>query len=206
MGFNMTLEFLHLDVHVDEYAPGQSLVNNEKPEDYSVPVFFHVQCSLAAPTLVNGQFINCLRTVEMNKDEEYKYLHHFVPKRVLYIPVRLATFREIHFDFTNDLNQTLMFSSDSVLLCYVFVLYYYNHAKRNSSKVSFFSHSSYEEWKSTLFDRALNVNGDWEMCLSQLYLPRSEITVFSDCKIEFRYDSYQNSHPKYKRIDCGMKN
>ena len=30
-------------------------------------------------------------------------------------------------------------------------------------------------------DRAIHLNGDWEMCLSQLYLPQSEITVFSDC-------------------------
>ena len=76
MGFNMSLEFSHLDVRVDEYAkitkvweksaradpnhpqhyieiaftPGQPLVSNEKPEDCSVPVFFHVQCSLDAPT------------------------------------------------------------------------------------------------------------------------------------------------------------
>ena len=88
VGFNMPLEFSPLDVdHVDDYAkvtkvweksargdpnhpqhyieiaftPGQSLVSNEKPENYSVPVFFHVQCSLAAPTLVNGKFLNCLR-------------------------------------------------------------------------------------------------------------------------------------------------
>ena len=66
MGFNMSLEFSPSDDRVDEYAkitkvwkksaradpnhpqydieivftPGQSLVNNEKPEDYSVPVFF----------------------------------------------------------------------------------------------------------------------------------------------------------------------
>ena len=66
MGFNMSLEFSPLDVHLDEYAkitkvweksaradpnrpqhhieiaftPGQSLVNNERLEDYSVPVFF----------------------------------------------------------------------------------------------------------------------------------------------------------------------
>ena len=56
-------------------------------------------------------------------------------------------------------------------------------------------------------DRAIHLNGDWEMCLSQLYLPRSEITVFSDCKIEFRLMTfYQNSPPKQKKIDCGMKN
>ena len=34
------------------------------------------------------------------------------------------------------------------------------------------------------------------MCLSQLYLPRSEITVFNDCKIEFRYDLLPKQLPK----------
>ena len=142
MGFNMSLEFSRLDVPDDEYAkitkvweksargdpnhpqhyidtvftPGQSLASNEKHEDYSVPVLFHVQCSLAAPTLVNRKFRNCLRTVEMNKNEEYKYLHHFVPKHILYVPVRVTSFREIHFDFANDLNQTLSFSSGSSVI------------------------------------------------------------------------------------------
>ena len=91
-------------------------MNNEKPEDYSVPVFLHVQCSLAAPKLVNGKFLNCLRTVKMNKNEENKYLHHFIPKHILYVPVRVTMFREIHFDFTNDLNQTLIFSSGSSVI------------------------------------------------------------------------------------------
>ena len=135
MGFNMSLEFSRSDVPDGEYAksargnpnhpqhyieivfaPGQSLVSNEKPEDYSVPVFFHVQCSLATPTLANGKFRNCLRTVEMNKNEEYKYLHHFVPKHILYVPVRVTSFRAIHFNFTNDLNQTLSFSSGSSVI------------------------------------------------------------------------------------------
>ena len=104
------------------FTPGQSLV--EKPEDYSVPVFFHVQYSLAAPTWVNGKFRNCLRTVEMNKNEEYKYLHNFVPKHILYISVRVTSFREIHFDFTNDQNQTVSFSSGSsvIILCFQAVL------------------------------------------------------------------------------------
>ena len=59
---------------------------------------------------------NCLRTVEMNKNKEYKYLHHFVPKHILYVPVRVTLFREIHFNFTNDLNQTLSFSSGSSVI------------------------------------------------------------------------------------------
>ena len=38
-----------------------------------------------------------------------------------------------------------------MLLHYLFSLYYYNHVKRNSSKVSVFSHCSYEKWNSTIF-------------------------------------------------------
>ena len=48
-------------------------------------------------------------------------------------------------------------------------------------------------------DHAIHLNGDWEMCLSQLYLPRSEITVFSDCKIEFRYDLLPKQSPKTEK-------
>ena len=48
-------------------------------------------------------------------------------------------------------------------------------------------------------DRAIHLNGDWEMCPSQLYLPRSEITVFSDCKIEFRYDLLPKQSPKTEK-------
>ena len=48
-------------------------------------------------------------------------------------------------------------------------------------------------------NRAIYLNGDWEMCLSQLHLPRSEITVFSDCKIEFRYDLLPKQSPKTEK-------
>ena len=48
-------------------------------------------------------------------------------------------------------------------------------------------------------DRATHLNGDWEMCLRQLYLPRSEVTVFSDCKIEFRYDLLTKQSPKTEK-------
>ena len=48
-------------------------------------------------------------------------------------------------------------------------------------------------------DCAIHLNGDWEMCLSQLYLPRSKITVFSDCKIEFRYDLFPKQSPKTEK-------
>ena len=52
---------------------------------------------------------------------------------------------------------------------------------------------------SLYLDRAIHLNGDWEICLSQLYLPRSEITVFSDCKIEFRYDILPKQSPKTEK-------
>ena len=48
-------------------------------------------------------------------------------------------------------------------------------------------------------DRTIHLNGDWEMCLSQLYLPWSEITVFNDCKIEFRYDLSPKQSPKTEK-------
>ena len=48
-------------------------------------------------------------------------------------------------------------------------------------------------------DCAIHSNGDWEMCLSQLYLPRSEIPVFSDCKLEFRYDLLPKQSPKTEK-------
>ena len=37
------------------------------------------------------------------------------------------------------------------------------------------------------------------MCLSQLYLPRSEITVFSVCKFEFRYKLLPKQSPKTEK-------
>ena len=48
-------------------------------------------------------------------------------------------------------------------------------------------------------DHAIHLNGDWEMCLSQLYLPRSEITVFSDCKLNSDMTFYQNKSPKTEK-------
>ena len=65
------------------FTPHQHLSSNDTPEDFNQPAFFHVQCNLAFPASVNGRFLNCLRTVETNKNETYKYLHHFVPKHIL---------------------------------------------------------------------------------------------------------------------------
>ena len=49
------------------FTPHQHLSSNDTPEDFNQPAFFHVQCNLAFPALVNGRFLNCLCTVETNK-------------------------------------------------------------------------------------------------------------------------------------------
>ena len=102
------------------FSSSQQLVSNETPEDHYVPSFFHVQCNIASPVLINDTFLNCLATIQLTENERYKYLRHYVPKHILYIPARVASFREIHFRLTNQLNQTLMFSdSSSVIVLYI---------------------------------------------------------------------------------------
>ena len=142
LGFNMSLPFTKtpisakVDRHWEKtagaesnhpkhyieiaFSSSQQLVSNETPEDHYVPSFFHVQCNIESPVLINDTFLNCLATIQLTKNERYKYLRHYVPKHILYIPVRVASLREIHFRFTNQLNQTLMFSdSSSVIVLYI---------------------------------------------------------------------------------------
>ena len=142
LGFNMSLPFTEstmsakVDRHWEKtalaesnhpkyymeiaFSSSQQLASNETPEDHYVPSFFHVQCNIASPVLVNDKFLNCLGTIQLSKNERYKYLRHYVPKHILYVPVRVASFREIHFRFTNQLNQTLMFSdSSSVIVLHI---------------------------------------------------------------------------------------
>ena len=102
------------------FSSSQQLVSNETPEDHYVPSFFHVQCNITSPMLINDTFLNCLATIQLTENERYKYLRHYVPKHILYIPVRVASLREIHFRFTNQLNQTLLFSdSSSVIVLHI---------------------------------------------------------------------------------------
>ena len=98
------------------FSSSQQLVSNETPEDHYILSFFHVQCNIASPVLINDKFLNCLATIQLTENERYKYLRHYVPKHILYIPVRVASFHEIHFRFTNQLNQTLMFSDISSVI------------------------------------------------------------------------------------------
>ena len=110
----------HLHHYIEMvFTPHQHLSSNVMPEDFNQPAFFHVQCNLAFPALVNGRFLNCLRTVETNKNTyiiQYKYLHHFVPKHIFYVPVRLTSFRHIGLWLMNDFNQTIKFSSGSSVI------------------------------------------------------------------------------------------
>ena len=142
LGFNMSLPFTKstMSVKVDRhwektaraesnhpkhymetaFSASQQLASNETPEDHYVRSFVHVQCNIASPVLVNDKFLNCLGTIQLSENKRYKYLRHYVPKHILYIPVRVASFREIHFRCTNQRNQTLMFSdSSSVIVLHI---------------------------------------------------------------------------------------
>ena len=114
-------EFNHLKHYIEiAFSSSQQLVSNETPEDHYIPSFFHVQCNIASAVLTNDKFLNCLATIQLTENERYEYLRHYVPKHILYVPVRVALLREIHFRFTNQLNQTLMFSdSSSVIVMHI---------------------------------------------------------------------------------------
>ena len=101
LGFNMSLQFTKspisakVDRHWEKTARAESnhpnhyieiacssfqqLVSNETPEDHYVPSFFHVQCNIASPVLINDKFLNCLATIQLTENERYKYLRHYVP-------------------------------------------------------------------------------------------------------------------------------
>ena len=83
------------------FSSSQQLASNETPEDHYVPSFFHVQCKIASPVLINDIFLNCLGTIQLSENKRYKYLRHYVPKHILYIPVKVTSSCEIHFRFTN---------------------------------------------------------------------------------------------------------
>ena len=52
-----------------------------------------------------------------------------------------------------------------------------------------FSLTVYLKNGSQLFlDRAIHLNGEWEMCITQVCIPKSQITIFRDCFMAFNYD------------------
>ena len=110
LGFNMSLPFTKstmsakVDRHWDKtartesnhpkhyielaFSPSQQLISNETPEDHYIPSFFHLQCNIASSVLINDKFLNCLGTIQFRENKGYKYLRHYVPKHILYIPVK----------------------------------------------------------------------------------------------------------------------
>ena len=50
-----------------------------------------------------------------------------------------------------------------------------------------------------LLDRAIHLNGEWEMCITQLCIPKSQITLFRDCFKTFNYDLQPKTPAKTER-------
>ena len=48
-------------------------------------------------------------------------------------------------------------------------------------------------------DRAIHLNGEWEMCITQLCIPKSQITLFRDCFMMFNYDLQPKTPAKTER-------
>ena len=52
-----------------------------------------------------------------------------------------------------------------------------------------FSLTVHSKHRSQLFlDRAIYLNGKWEMCITQVCIPKSQITLFRDYFMMFNYD------------------
>ena len=50
-----------------------------------------------------------------------------------------------------------------------------------------------------LLDQAMHLNGEWEMCITQLCIPKSQITLFRDCFMTFNYDLQPKMPTKTER-------
>ena len=50
-----------------------------------------------------------------------------------------------------------------------------------------------------LLDRAIHLNGEWEMCITQLCIPKSQITLFMVCFMTFNYDLQPKTPAKTER-------
>ena len=50
-----------------------------------------------------------------------------------------------------------------------------------------------------LLGRVIHLNGEWEMCITQLCIPKSQITLFRDCFMMFNYDLQPKTPAKTER-------
>ena len=48
-------------------------------------------------------------------------------------------------------------------------------------------------------DHAIHLNGEWGMCITQLCIPKSQITLFSDCFMTFNYDLQPKTQAKTEK-------
>ena len=56
-------------------------------------------------------------------------------------------------------------------------------------------------------DHAIHLNEEWEMCISQVCISKSQITLFRDCfMMTFNYHLNPKHQPKWRGITCGMQN
>ena len=107
---------------------------------------------------INDKFLNRLATIQLTENKRYKYLHHYVPKHILYIPVSVASFHEIRFRFTNQLNQTLMFSDSSSV-----IVFHMSYVIMPVARYPFSLTAHLKNGSQLLLDHAIHLNGEWEM-------------------------------------------
>ena len=50
-----------------------------------------------------------------------------------------------------------------------------------------------------LLDHAIHLNGEWAMCIIQLRIPKSQITLLRDCFMMFKYDLQPKTPAKTER-------
>ena len=48
-------------------------------------------------------------------------------------------------------------------------------------------------------ERPIHLNGEWEMCLNQLYIPKSQISIYTDSTLEFKIELVPKRAPKTEK-------
>ena len=48
-------------------------------------------------------------------------------------------------------------------------------------------------------ERPIHLSGEWEMCLNQLYIPKSQISIYTDSTLEFKIELVPKRAPKTEK-------
>ena len=48
-------------------------------------------------------------------------------------------------------------------------------------------------------ERSIHLSGEWEMCLNQLYIPKSQIGIYADSTLEFKIELVPKRAPKTEK-------